>query len=68
MFKRCFDSEEETFRGKPTGNFVLNQNCKFCSYRFDCWSGLIEKPAVKSQAKQPRMVAYVHLNEEYSDK
>jgi len=68
VFKRCFDSEEETFRGKPTGNFVLNQNCKFCSYRFDCWSGLIEKPAVKSQAKQPRMVAYVHLNEEYSDK
>ena len=68
VFKRCFDAEEETFRGKPTGNKVLNQNSKFCSYRFDCWSGLIEKPAVKSQAKQPRMVAYVHLNEEYSDK
>ena len=64
-FKRCFEAEDETFRGKPTGNKILNTNCKFCSYRFDCWSNLVERPAVKSQAKQPRMVAYVHLKEEY---
>ena len=67
-FKRCFEAEDETFRGKSTGNKILNTNCKFCSYRFDCWSNLVERPAVKSQAKQPRMVAYVELNEEYGYK
>ena len=34
---RCFEPEPETFRGKPTGNMVLNKNCTFCSYRQSCW-------------------------------
>ena len=64
-FERCFEPEPETFRGKPTGNMVLSKNCGFCSYKHDCWPGLIEKAAVKSQAKQPKIVSYVSLAEEY---
>ena len=61
-FERCFEPQKETFRGKETGNLVLNKNCSFCSYRFDCWPTLQELPAVKSQAKEPPTVAYVQLN------
>ena len=64
-FERCFDAVEETFRGKPTGNKVLCTECSFCRFRFACWPELKELPAVKSQAKQPKMVAYVSLSEEY---
>ena len=64
-FERCFEPVPETFRGKPTGNKVLNDGCKFCNYRFDCWNGLTESPAVKSQAKNPPIVAYVELRKEY---
>ena len=58
-FERCFEPVPETFRGKPTGNKVLNNGCKFCSYRFDCWDNLTERPAVKSQAKNPHTVSYI---------
>ena len=58
-FERCFEPVPETFRGKPTGNKVLNDGCKFCSYRFDCWNNLTELPAVKSQAKNPPIVNYI---------
>ena len=60
-FERCFQPVPEKFRGKETGNKVLNDGCKFCSYRFDCWDTLVERPAVKSQAKNPPIVAYVEL-------
>jgi len=66
-FERCFEPVPETFRGKPTGNKVLNNGCKFCSYRFDCWDNLTERPAVKSQAKNPPIVAYVQLAKEYTN-
>ena len=58
-FERCFEPVAETFRGKPTGNKVLNDGCKFCSYRFDCWTNLTERPAVMSQAKNPPTVSYI---------
>ena len=58
---RCFEPEPETFRGKPTGNMVLNKNCNFCSYRQACWETLKELPAQMSQAKEPKMVQYVSL-------
>ena len=64
-FERCFEPVPETFRGQPTGNKVLNNGCKFCSYRYDCWTNLTELPAVKSQAKNPPTVAYVELAKEY---
>ena len=58
---RCFEPEPETFRGKETGNIVLNKNCTFCSYRTTCWDNLIELPAQMSKAKEPKMVQYVSL-------
>ena len=61
---RCFEPEPETFRGKPTGNMVLNKNCTFCSYRQSCWETLKELPAQMSQAKEPKMVQYVNLKGE----
>ena len=66
-FERCFEPRPETFRGKPTGNTVLNENCIFCAYRFACWPTLEERPAVKSQAREPKMVQYVTLTEEYKN-
>ena len=60
---RCFEPEPETFRGKETGNIVLNKNCTFCSYRTTCWENLIELPAQMSKAKEPKMVQYVSLKE-----
>jgi|TARA_R110000823_G_scaffold202372_2_gene333299 hypothetical protein len=65
VFSRCFEPEEEYFRGKPTGNTVLNSGCRFCSYRETCWD-LTERPAVKSQAKTPKMVSYITMSEEYA--
>ena len=65
VFKRCFEAEPEMFRGKPTGNKVLNTHCGFCSYRYDCWSTLEERPAVKSQARVPKITNYVEIAEEY---
>jgi hypothetical protein len=65
-FKRCFEPVPEKFRGKETGNLVLNKNCTFCSYRHDCWPDMKELPAVKSQAKEPKTVAYIKLAEEYN--
>ena len=58
-FERCFQPVPEKVRGKETGNKVLNDGCRFCSYRFDCWPTLTEKPAVKSQAKNPPIVSYI---------
>jgi len=58
-FEKCFQPVPEKFRGKETGNKVLNDGCKFCSYRFDCWPTLTEKPAVKSQAKNPPIISYI---------
>ena len=62
-FERCFDSVPETFRGKPTGNDVLNKNCKFCEFRFTCWSSLVEKPQTLSKAREPKIMSYVKLKE-----
>ena len=58
-FKRCFEPVPEKWRGKETGNTVLNDNCRFCSYKYACFPTLEEKPAKFSQAKEPRTVAYV---------
>ena len=62
-FKRCFKAVPETYRGKPSGNMVLNDNCKFCDYRFECWPTLQELPSKVSQAKEPKTVGYVEIKE-----
>lgn len=64
-FQRCFEAEDETFRGKPTGNKVLCKHCSFCDFRKACWPGLKELPAVKSQARDRKIVPYVHVEKEY---
>jgi len=66
-FERCFEPEEEKFRGKPTGNKVLNKNCTFCAYRKDCWPDTIQRPAVMSKAALPKLVDYVELADEYKE-
>ena len=66
VFKRCHKPEIETFRGKATGNKVLSVHCGFCSYRHDCWPTLKELPAVMSQAKSPKTVNYVELDDKYN--
>jgi hypothetical protein len=58
-FERCFQPVPEKFRGKETGNKILNNGCKFCSYRFDCWDNLTERPSVMSKAKVPPKTAYI---------
>ena len=63
-FKRCFEPEEEFFRGKPTGNKILSKNCSFCDFRKACWEGLKELPSVKSKAQFPKIVSYVELGKE----
>jgi len=59
VFERCFEPVPETFRGKATGNQVLNDGCKFCNYRFDCWDNLTERPSVMSKAKSPPTISYI---------
>ena len=66
-FERCFDAVDETFRGKLTGNKVLGKSCTFCDFRHACWEGIEERPSVMSQAKEPRIVSYVYLKEEYKN-
>ena len=62
-FERCFEAVPETYRGKPSGNMVLNDNCRFCDYRVECWPNMQELPSKVSQAREPKIVAYVELQE-----
>ena len=64
-FVRKFQPVTEMFRKKATGNMILNNGCKFCSYRFDCWPTLQEIPSVVSEAKEPKIVQYVEIKEKY---
>ena len=59
VFERCFNPVPETFRGKATGNTVLNSNCKFCDYRHECFPTLEELPSKVSQAKNKPIVQYI---------
>ena len=63
-FKRCFEPVEETFRGKPTGNKILNTTCSFCRFKYMCWDNLQELPSLMSQAKDPKIVSYVEIGKE----
>ena len=68
QFKRCFEPVEETFRKKPTGNKVLAEECGWCKYRYKCWPSVQELPSLASQAKNPPMVAYIEIADEYKEK
>ena len=62
-FERCFNPVPETFRGKPSGNTILNPNCKFCDFRFECYPELQELPSKVSQARVKPTVSYITVNE-----
>lgn len=67
-FERCFEPVEETFRKKPTGNKVLAEECGWCKYRYKCWPSIQELPSLASQAKNPPIVAYIEIADEYKEK
>jgi len=67
QFKRFFEPVEETFRKKPTGNKILGEECGWCKYRYKCWPSLKELPSLASQAKEPPIVAYVEIADEYKE-
>ena len=58
-FERCFQPQPETFRGVPSGNMVLNDNCKFCDFRYSCYD-IDEQPSKVSKAKTLPIVAYIN--------
>ena len=62
-FERCFNPVPETFRGKPSGNTILNPNCKFCDFRFECYPEMQELPSKVSQARTKPTVSYITVNE-----
>lgn len=67
-FNKCFDDVEETFRGKPTGNRVLDRVCSFCPYKVPCWgSGLQYLPQQQSKGKNPKWVWYTQVNNPKQD-
>lgn len=68
QFERCFGPVEETFRKKPTGNKVLAEECGWCKYRYKCWPSIQELPSLASQAKEPPIVAYIEIADEYKEK
>jgi len=62
-FNRCFSPVPELFRGKATGNYILDEGCKFCDFRQECWPSLQEIPSKVSQAKEPPIVQYVERSD-----
>ena len=62
-FKRCFESEEEYYYKKPTGNKVLGTACSFCPYKRPCWGDTLHYlPQQQSKGKNPRWLWYTELN------
>jgi len=64
-FKREFEPVEETFRRKATGNKILGEACGWCKYRYDCWPDVQDLPSLVSQAKQPPVIPYIEIADEY---
>ena len=63
-FERCYEPIEETYRGKPSGRYVLNTECQFCDFRYACWGKALSKePSKVSKAKEKPMVYYVEKGE-----
>ena len=58
-FERCFESVPETYFKKQSGNLVLNDACKYCSFKHKCWDTLQTLPSRVSKAKTPPQVDYV---------
>ena len=64
-FARCFSPVPETFRKVPSGNYILNTECRFCSFKQACWGDrLTEEPSRVSKAKVKPMIHYIDMEEE----
>ena len=50
-FERCFEAVPETYRNKASGNLVLQNVCKWCSFKDKCWPNLKTLPSRVSKAK-----------------
>ena len=62
-FKRCFEDIPETYRGVPSGNYILPKDCIFCKFKKDCWDNLQELPSKVSKAKELPIVFYTKVVE-----
>jgi len=59
-FSRCFKPIKEMFRGIPTGNHILDTECKFCDFKYACWGEqLSEEPSRVSKAKDKPTFFYI---------
>lgn len=66
-FSRCYEDEEETFRGKPTGNRRLGKECSFCQYKNACWPDAKYLPQAKSQAKNVKYFWYTQYQSQTNE-
>ena len=62
-FERCFESVPETYFKKQSGNLILNDTCKYCSFKHKCWDTLQTLPSRVSKAKTPPQVDYVFIGD-----
>ena len=61
-FVRCFAPVKETFYRKETGRYVLDTQCKFCSFRHACWGDrLVEQASLVSKAKNKPIINYISM-------
>jgi len=63
-FERCFEPVPETYRRKPSGNMILPEGCKFCSFKHKCHSTLQTLPSRVSTARVLPQVDYVFIGDE----
>lgn len=62
-FERCFQPEAETYYKKQSGNMILPDNCKFCSFKHKCWDTLQTLPSRVSKSANPPPVDYVLIGD-----
>ena len=62
-FERCFEAVPDTYRNKASGNLVLQNVCKWCSFKDKCWPNLKTLPSRVSKAKILPEVDYVFIGD-----
>ena len=62
-FERCFEPVPETYYKKPSGNIVLPQQCKFCSFKYKCHPTLQTMPSRVSKSTNPKEEDYVFIGD-----
>ena len=62
-FERCFQPVAETYYKKQSGNMILPDDCKFCSFKHKCWDTLQTLPSRVSKSANPPPVDYVLIGD-----